>query len=105
MNKVKERIRELDRLIKNSKAHTEDFFLCKERRDLIERYPNLDSIQDNCVHGYVLPDRCRYWSNTGCDCGAYPPLTRETALDTERVLARQVETTKAGITGQRSETP
>lgn len=33
----------------------------------------LDPIQDKCVHGYVLPDRCRYTRHLGCDCGAYPP--------------------------------
>ena len=38
--------------------------------------PNLDPIQNNCKYGYVLPDRCRYNSVTGCDCGAYPPLQR-----------------------------
>lgn len=31
-------------------------------------------IQDKCVYGYVLPDRCRYWNNQGCKCGAYPPI-------------------------------
>lgn len=34
----------------------------------------MDPIQNNCKYGYVLPDRCRYNSITGCDCGAYPPL-------------------------------
>lgn len=36
----------------------------------------LDPIQNNCKYGYVLPDRCRYNSITGCDCGAYPPVNR-----------------------------
>lgn len=34
---------------------------------------NEKAIQNCCVYGYVLPDRCRYNSITGCDCGAYPP--------------------------------
>lgn len=38
---------------------------------------NLDPIQNNCKYGYVLPDRCRYNSRTGCDCGAYPPIKYE----------------------------
>jgi len=33
-----------------------------------------DPIQDNCVYGYILPDRCRYVRHLGCDCGAYPPI-------------------------------
>ncbi len=33
-----------------------------------------EHIQDNCTHGYVLPDRCRYTAHLGCDCGAYRPL-------------------------------
>ena len=32
-----------------------------------------ETIQDECVYGYVLPDRCRFNSITGCACGAYPP--------------------------------
>jgi hypothetical protein len=35
------------------------------------------TIQDECVYGYVLPDRCRYNSITGCDCGAYPPTSKK----------------------------
>lgn len=27
--------------------------------------------QDNCKHGWVFPDRCRYNRRLGCDCGAY----------------------------------
>lgn len=37
------------------------------------------TIQNECVYGYVLPDRCRYNSITGCDCGAYPPVKRRIA--------------------------
>jgi hypothetical protein len=33
-----------------------------------------DTIQDDCKHGYILPDRCRYTRHLGCDCGAYPPI-------------------------------
>lgn len=33
-------------------------------------------IQDNCVKAYVLPDRCRYSSTLGCDCGAYLRINR-----------------------------
>lgn len=29
--------------------------------------------QKNCIYGYILPDRCRYWNNQGCPCGEYPP--------------------------------
>lgn len=36
--------------------------------------PSECKIQENCKYGYVLPDRCRYNSITGCDCGAYPPI-------------------------------
>lgn len=39
-----------------------------------QRLEETGKIQDACVYGYVLPDRCRYNSVTGCDCGAYPPL-------------------------------
>lgn len=37
---------------------------------------NSGKIQNNCPYGYVLPDRCRYNSRTGCECGAYGPLTK-----------------------------
>lgn len=47
--------------------------------------PNLDPIQNNCKYGYVLPDRCRYSSRTGCDCGAYPPLP----VTQERITSRE----------------
>jgi hypothetical protein len=30
-------------------------------------------MQDNCKHGWVFPDRCRFWKHRGCDCGAYGP--------------------------------
>lgn len=39
------------------------------------RLEDLGKIQDCCTHGYVLPDRCRYSSRTGCDCGAYPAIS------------------------------
>lgn len=41
--------------------------------------PNMCPIQNNCKYGYVLPDRCRYNSITGCDCGAYPPVRIQNA--------------------------
>ena len=40
----------------------------------LETSSYLDPIQNNCVYGYVLPDRCRYMRHLGCDCGAYPPI-------------------------------
>lgn len=47
---------------------------CHCVRCVSSRERGLDSIQNHCKYGYVLPDRCRYTSHLGCDCGAYPPI-------------------------------
>lgn len=52
---------------------------------------DLDPIQNNCVYGYVLPDRCRYNSSTGCACGAYPPLTAEKITSKDFPRLKRIE--------------
>lgn len=42
------------------------------------------TIQNECVYGYVLPNRCRYNSRTGCDCGAYPPSSKKWEISNDR---------------------
>lgn len=39
-----------------------------------EQHKYLDPIQNNCVYGWILPDRCQYTAHLGCECGAHPPL-------------------------------
>ena len=46
----------------------------KDNTQMVAANLNLDPIQNNCIYGYVLPDRCRYMRHKGCPCGAYPPI-------------------------------
>jgi len=52
-------------------------YIAEALADIVPNLRLLDPIQNNCVHGYVLPDRCRYTRHLGCDCGAYPPIPKE----------------------------
>ena len=58
----------------------------------------IDPIQNNCKYGYVLPDRCRYNSRTGCDCGAYPPIKYE-----EKTNSKQIRDTNTQATEETKE--